>query len=97
MKNNPKNNILMLKNKMQKRLTILEYFGDAYICYHYQHKNKRLIMMTNIYIEIFQNCYSFLSRNFGVSILRCCFSDYSSYYMFYNFQEEMVVRGFMFK
>ena len=86
----------MSENNIQKRLTILEYFGDAYIYYHYQHKNKRLIMMTNICIEIFQDCYSFLSRNFGVLILRCYFSDYSSYYMFYNFQKEMVFRRFMF-
>ena len=34
MKDIPKNNILMLENIRQKRLTILEHF-DAYICYYY--------------------------------------------------------------
>ena len=32
MNDNPKNNILLLENTKQKRLTILEYF-DAYICH----------------------------------------------------------------
>ena len=54
MNDNPKNNILMSENIIQKRLTILEYL-DAYICHHYEPKI-RLIMMTNICIEIFQNC-----------------------------------------
>ena len=49
MNNNEKNNILVSENIRQKRLTILEYF-DAYICHHY--------MMTNMCIEIFQNCYN---------------------------------------
>ena len=35
MNNDPKNNILMLENIIQKKLTILAYF-DAYICHHYQ-------------------------------------------------------------
>ena len=61
MNDNPKNNILMLENIRQKRLTILEYF-DAYICHHYQvtklimMANFRLIMMAHICIAIFQNC-----------------------------------------
>ena len=65
MNDNPKNNILMSENIRQKRLTILEYFS-AYIYHHYQPKTYvfRLIMMTNICIEIFQNCLSFLSDIF---------------------------------
>ena len=47
----PKNNILMSENISQKKLTFLEYL-DAYI----YHRHFRLIMMTNICIEIFQNC-----------------------------------------
>ena len=37
MNNNRKNNILILENVRQKRLTIMEYF-DAYICHHYRPK-----------------------------------------------------------
>ena len=37
MNDNPKNNILLSENIIQKRLRILEYF-DAYICHYYQPK-----------------------------------------------------------
>ena len=55
-------NILVSEKIRQKRLTILEYF-DAYICHHY--------MMTNICIEIFQNCQSFLSHIFRKFLFFC--------------------------
>ena len=44
MNDNPKNNILLLENIRQKRLTILEYF-DAYIYHHYQPKNLPLFSL----------------------------------------------------
>ena len=94
MNENPKNNILLSENIRQKRLTILEYF-DAYICHHYQHHyHFRLITMANICIEIFQNCESFFVWYFPT--IRCYFSDYRSYDMCYNCQEETVFEFLLF-
>ena len=51
---------------------------------------KRLIMVANISIKMFQNCYTFFVWYF--STLRCEFLDYHLYYMFSNCLEEMDLR-----
>ena len=75
MNDNPKNNILVLENIRQKRLTILEYF-NAYICHQ--------IMMTNINIP---ELLVFIIWHFPT--LRCYIFNYHSYYICTNDQDNV--------